>query len=172
MSEDGWDDWGNENIESTPAANNNNRQNDNRHTDSRRINRDNRHDDESWNERRGPGRNRDNDRGGENSESLKVTYEYQYDDNLNYDQRVNQGIDFEKYDEIPVKCTVPDSVKEELGEIEPIAQFSEILDLNHTILENIKKCKWIKPTPIPKFFKKLNGIENLTVLTQCLFASL
>ena len=158
MSEDGWDDWGNENIESTPAANNNNRHNDNRQNDSRR-NRDNRHDDESWNERRGPHRDRDNGRG-ENSESLKVTYEYQYDDNLNYDQRVNQGIDFEKYDEIPVKCTVPDSVKEELGEIEPIAQFSEILDLNHTILENIKKCKWIKPTPIPKFLKNRTTQKN------------
>ena len=161
MSEDGWDDWGNENIESTPAANNN-RQNDNRQTDSRRNNRDNRHDDESWNERRrGPGRDRDNDRGGENSESLKVTYEYQYDDNLNYDQRVNQGIDFEKYDEIPVKCTVPDAVTEELGEIEPIAQFSEILDLNPTILQNIQRCKWNKPTPMPKFLKN-RTVKNLS----------
>jgi len=84
--------------------------------------------------------------GGSNASGEKrepVTYEPDYraieDENL-YEDTVSKGIDFEKYFDVPVSVTGVDAPK-------PIKAFEDI-ELNEQLNENIKKCKWNRPTPI------------------------
>lgn len=82
---------------------------------------------------------------GEKEEREPVTYEPDYeaneDENLYNDQQ-NSGIDFEKYFDIPTKVTGKNTPKD-------ITSF-KTAGLQDGLLENIKLCKWTKPTPIQK----------------------
>lgn len=72
-----------------------------------------------------------------------VTYEPDYkavdDENL-YEDTVTRGIDFEKYFNIPVNVSGTDPPA-------GIKSFEDF-DLVEPVRENIKRCKWSKPTPI------------------------
>lgn len=83
--------------------------------------------------------------GGEKEEREPVTYEPEYeannDENL-YADNQNSGIEFDKYFDIPTKVTgqnVPGKIKK-FSDQNP--------SLSEKILDNIKLCKWTKPTPI------------------------
>jgi len=72
-----------------------------------------------------------------------VTYEPEYnaneDDDI-YKDTVNKGIDFDQYFKIPINVSgkdIPDGIKT-----------FEKAGLEECVMENIKKCKWSKPTPI------------------------
>lgn len=84
--------------------------------------------------------------GGSNESGEKrepVTYEPDYkaidDENL-YEDTVSKGIDFDRYFEIPVNVSGTDPPK-------AIKSFDDA-ELVEEVRENIKKCKWNKPTPI------------------------
>jgi len=80
-----------------------------------------------------------------------VTYEPEYeaneDENI-YENVHNTGIEFENYFDIPSKVTGE-------GKLPPVKSFAET-KVNPEILQNIKKCKWTKPTPIQQ-----NAIPNI-----------
>ncbi|KAH7430657.1 hypothetical protein KP509_08G007800 [Ceratopteris richardii] len=57
-------------------------------------------------------------------------------------EQENTGINFEAYEDIPVE-TSGENVPP------PIAAFAEI-DLGQAVNENIKRCKYVKPTPVQK----------------------
>lgn len=72
-----------------------------------------------------------------------VTYEPEYEANEDedlYENNHNTGIDFDAYFKIPTKVTGA-------GKKESVSTFAET-GVDPQILENIKKCKWTKPTPI------------------------
>ena len=56
---------------------------------------------------------------------------------------ISVGINFEKYDEIPVNVTGPNPVKE--------LETFESAKLRPLLMENIKKSKYRVPTPIQKY---------------------
>ena len=58
---------------------------------------------------------------------------------------IEQGINFDKYDEIPVEVT--GKGKES---IKPI-QFFEQAQLFNTLRENVKRVNYTKPTPVQKY---------------------
>lgn len=80
-----------------------------------------------------------------------VTYEPEYeaneDENI-YENVHNTGIEFDNYFEIPSNVTGE-------GKLPHVKKFSE-MNVNPKILDNIGKCKWIKPTPIQQ-----NAIPNI-----------
>lgn len=61
-----------------------------------------------------------------------------------YDDGINSGINFEKFDDIEVKVNgknIP----------EPIESFETLNSILDNLMENIKMCKFVKPTPIQKY---------------------
>lgn len=58
---------------------------------------------------------------------------------------IERGINFDKYDEIPVEVT--GKGKEA---IIPIQTFQEA-NLRNLLLENVRKAKYTKPTPVQKY---------------------
>jgi len=63
------------------------------------------------------------------------------DDKL-FEQGIHQGINFDKFDNIPVKCGGENAPK-------PISSF-ESMGLRQILMDNIKKSGYTKPTPIQK----------------------
>ena len=59
-----------------------------------------------------------------------------------YGQEISAGINFDKFDNIEVKIT-EDNIK-------PVTTFEEA-NLRAFLLENVKKCGYIKPTPVQKY---------------------
>ena len=57
-------------------------------------------------------------------------------------QSIQQGINFDKYDEIPVEVTGRDPIK-------PISAFEQA-DLYETFQKNVARAKYVKPTPVQK----------------------
>ena len=57
---------------------------------------------------------------------------------------IAQGINFDKYDEIPVEVTGCGKIPE------PIGSFEEG-DLHEVFLNNIKLANYLKPTPVQKY---------------------
>ena len=56
---------------------------------------------------------------------------------------INAGINFDRYDEIPVEVTGRDPPKN-------VNSFEEC-EFFPTTIENVKKCNYQKPTPVQKF---------------------
>eukprot|EP00257_Ricinus_communis_P019130 XP_015578033.1 DEAD-box ATP-dependent RNA helicase 37 [Ricinus communis] len=98
----------------------------------------------------GHGRGRGRGRGRSQSQ-MKTYYQNPYDnlserfDELEVieDDNVNCVINFDAYEDIPVKVSGSDVPK-------PAKAFSEI-DLGKGLNENIRRCKYVKPTPIQKY---------------------
>lgn len=78
---------------------------------------------------------------------LRSTYipkEPNENDGSIYETGINSGINFEKFNEVEVKVTgknIP----------EKIESFELCNSISENLMENIKKCKYIKPTPIQKY---------------------
>ena len=58
-------------------------------------------------------------------------------------QAIHQGINFDKYDEIPVEVSGRDRVN-------PVSTFEEA-NLYETFLQNVKRANYVKPTPVQKY---------------------
>lgn len=58
-------------------------------------------------------------------------------------QSIEQGINFNKYDEIPVEVTGRDSIA-------PISAFGEA-NLYETFQKNVARVNYVRPTPVQKF---------------------
>lgn len=59
--------------------------------------------------------------------------------------RSTAGIDFDKYEQIPVQVT-----GERAADIKPITRFSEAR-LNDSLFENLRRCGYERPTPVQKY---------------------
>jgi len=100
--------------------------------------------------------------GSDKPEREPVTYEPEYDaiedENL-YAAGQGQGIEFDKYFDIPTQITGVDPP-------EKAKKFSEC-DLEESLMENIKRCKWNKPTPIQSCSVPIvNGKRDLMACAQ------
>lgn len=88
-----------------------------------------------------------------------------------YEDGISSGIHFEKFNDIEVKVNgknIP----------EPIESFETLNNVSEKLMENIKKCNFLKPTPIQKYSIPiiLSGIDLMataqtgsgkTVIEQC-----
>lgn len=75
--------------------------------------------------------------------STYIPKELNENDGSIYETGINSGINFEKLNEVEVKITgknIP----------EKIESFEAYNSISENLMENIKKCKYIKPTPIQK----------------------
>jgi len=82
-----------------------------------------------------------------NGEQLRSTYipvePDEYDESI-YKTGINLGLNFDKFNEIKVEVTG-------LNVPEKIESFETCKSTPEALMENIKKCKFIKPTPIQKY---------------------
>ena len=58
---------------------------------------------------------------------------------------IAQGINFDKYDEIPVEIT-----GNQTSQIKPIKSFEEA-NIYEAFMDNVRKAKYVKPTPVQKY---------------------
>ncbi|KAL1331702.1 hypothetical protein HN51_048955 [Arachis hypogaea] len=89
----------------------------------------------AWNNNRGGGRDR----------GRREANPFENDDaaDQSIGEQENTGINFDAYDDIPVE-TSGENVPP------PVNTFAEI-DLGETLNQNIKRCKYVKPTPVQRY---------------------
>uniref|UniRef100_A0A7E4W8J7 Propionyl-CoA carboxylase alpha chain, mitochondrial n=1 Tax=Panagrellus redivivus TaxID=6233 RepID=A0A7E4W8J7_PANRE len=110
-----------------------------------------------------PGGNRGGGRGGAVYGAHPTAWQRQDPPDLNLEaslfQGMNSGINFDKYEEIPVEATGENCPQ-------PISSFNE-LELHEWIQENIKKSGYDRPTPVQKYsIPTLNARRDLMSCAQ------
>lgn len=76
---------------------------------------------------------------------IRSTYippEHDQNDESIYNTGINSGINFNKFNEIDVKVSGKD--------VPPSIESFETCNFSKELMKNLKKCKFIKPTPIQK----------------------
>ncbi|XP_031251794.1 DEAD-box ATP-dependent RNA helicase 52C-like [Pistacia vera] len=91
---------------------------------------------------RGGGRGRNSFLGGPNPNSFDIADKFEKVEVTEDDQCNDNAINFDAYEDIPVEASGSDIPK-------PVSSFVEI-DLCEALQQNIKRCKYVKPTPIQR----------------------